>query len=132
MKQELQEKLFKKFPKIFQDRKKPMTETCMCWGIATGDGWYWLINNLCEMLQWDTDRNRYPQVVAMQVKEKFGTLRFYTNGHDSKQDGMIDVIEFLSGQVCEECGSMDGVTQTKGWVVTLCKKCMKEYKKKHA
>ena len=49
----------------------------MCWGFSCGDGWYLLIDRLCSSLQWDTDTNKYPQVVATQVKEKYGTLRFY-------------------------------------------------------
>ena len=50
MKTELQEKIFNKYPKIFGDRTKPMTETCMCWGLEVGDGWYNLIDVLCEAL----------------------------------------------------------------------------------
>lgn len=131
MKKELQDEIYKKYPKIFAQKDKPMTETCMCWGLACGDGWYWLIDNLCSLLQWDIDHNGHPQIEAVQVKEKYGTLRFYTDGHDEKQSGYIDFAEHISGIICEDCGSMDRVTQTKGWVVTLCNKCMKKYVKKH-
>jgi len=127
MKTELDKKLVTKYPKIFAQRNKPMTETAMCWGFECGDGWYWLIDNLCSLLQWDIDHNKHPQIEATQVKEKYGTLRFYTNGSDDKQDGMIDLAESLSSSICEKCGSVDGVTQTEGWIVTLCKKCMKNY-----
>ena len=40
MKAELQQQIFAKYPKMFGDRTKPMTETCMCWGLEVGDGWY--------------------------------------------------------------------------------------------
>jgi len=129
MKKELQEKLFKKYPKIFKQRKLPMTETCMCWGIDTGDGWYALIDMLCSLLQWDIDRNKHAQIEAVQVKEKFGTLRFYVNGSDAKQDGIIDFAELLSGSICEECGSNKDVKQTTGWIYTRCSDCMKKIKK---
>jgi hypothetical protein len=129
MKKKLQDQLFKKYPKIFRQRKLPMSQTCMCWGINTGDGWYKIIDLLCSLLQWDTDENEYPQVEASQVKEKFGGLRFYTNGENDKQHGLIYFAEQLSKITCEVCGSMDNVTQTRGWIVTLCPKCMIKYKK---
>src|SRR3990172_3646567 len=56
-----------------------MSETCMCWGIDTGPGWYYLIDQICGWLQWNSDNNKhlYPQIEFSQVKEKFGTLRLY-------------------------------------------------------
>lgn len=83
MKPKLQAQLFSKYPEIFRDRTRSMRETCMCWGICTGDGWYDLLDRLCGDLQWNTDKNSYPQVVADQVKEKFGTLRFYYHLEDT-------------------------------------------------
>lgn len=129
MKKELQDKLFTKYPKIFAQRKLPMTQTCMCWGIECGDGWYKIIDLLCELLQWDTDKNKHPQIEAVQVKEKHGSIRFYTNGEDDKQHGLICFAERLSEETCEECGSMENVTQTTGWICTLCPICLVKYKK---
>lgn len=127
MKKELQEKLFHKYPKIFRQRTLPMTETAMCWGIDTGEGWYFLIDTLCELLQWDIDKNGHPQIEASQVKEKFGTLRFYTNGSNERQEGYINFAEYLSGFICEECGSNKDVKQSKGvWIYTRCSDCMKK------
>jgi len=81
MRKELDEKLCAKYPKIFANRNGDKRKTLMCWGFSCGDGWYWLLDRLCSNLQWDTDKNnrdeKYPQIVAMQVKEKFGGLRFY-------------------------------------------------------
>lgn len=76
MKTELQKKLFDKYPIIFQDRNKPMTETCMCWGVDTGDGWYNLIDKLCSELMYISKKHDVI-IIADQVKEKYGTLRFY-------------------------------------------------------
>jgi len=140
MKKELQDKIFKKYPKIFKQKDLPMSQTCMCWGLECGDGWYKLIDILCSNLQWNTDRNKYPQVEAVQVKEKFGTLRFYYSilpseeeyreNHCGVHEGMISMVEYLSAFVCEFCGSTEEITQTKGWISTLCKKCKTEREKK--
>jgi len=130
MKKELQEKLFKKYPKIFADINKSPQETCMCWGIETGDGWYKLIDNLCSQLQAETDSGKNGQVIANQIKEKYGTLRFYASNASATQDLMIDNACQLSEQTCEKCGSTSEVSQSSGWIVTLCKDCMKEYRNK--
>jgi len=76
MKQEFQDKIFKKYPTIFQDKDKPKTETCMCWGLSCGDGWYGVIDRLCHNLI-KVEKEYDVKIVAEQVKEKYGTLRFY-------------------------------------------------------
>ncbi len=129
MKTKLDEQLVKKYPKIFADRYKDMKETCMCWGFECGDGWYWLIDNLCNSIQSYIDNNSHfmniEQVVATQVKEKFGGLRFYIDGGDKHIRGMISLAENLSYKICERCGCTDGVEQTKGgWITTLCQSCI--------
>jgi hypothetical protein len=63
--------------------------------------------------------NVIPQVTLDQVKEKFGTLRFYYTGGDDEISGMVRMAESMSGVTCEECGS-PGETKGNGWLVTLC------------
>jgi hypothetical protein len=181
MKTELQEKLFSKYPKIFGDRTKPMTETCMCWGLEVGDGWYDLIDVLCEALtytystsvqvdeedgkrlgikpyKWELENNYYfsvepPQIIATQVKEKYGTLRFYYREEYSEEvmsliqtgkypdlqriidrysdyiNGIVHFAETASGRTCEATGQFgelhaQGGTRN-GWVKTLNKEFAK-------
>ena len=124
MRKELQDKLCKKYPKIFEEVGKSPQESCMAWGLDCGDGWYWLIDNLCENLQFNTDKNDEPQVVASQVKEKFGGLRFYVNGASDRQYSYISFAESLSFKICEQCGSFEGVTtEGPGWIKSLCQEC---------
>ena len=122
MKRELQLQLFEKYPLIFKDRVKPMTETSMCWGIETGDGWFTLLDVLCGYLQWETDNNDAPQVVASQVKEKYGELRFYVGATSKRQDAMIDFAESLSARTCEVCGApaADAKAGASNWITTRC------------
>lgn len=60
-----------------------------------------------------------PQVVAVQVKEKFGTLRFYYEGGDEYVSGIVAMAESMSGRICEECGA-EGKQRGGGWIQTLC------------
>jgi hypothetical protein len=57
--------------------------------------------------------------VAAQVKEKFGGLRFYTDGQTPEQSAMISFAEALSERTCEECGA-PGMLYPIGWVRALC------------
>ena len=137
MKIELQNKLFEKYPKIFAQKDLDKSQTCMCWGVECGDGWYWLIDNLCEHLQFHIDRNGKPQIEAVQVKEKFGGLCFCVQRANQEEQprleflrGAICFTEKLSRSICESCGSTENVTtpQSKsGCIATRCQKCLKAF-----
>jgi hypothetical protein len=57
--------------------------------------------------------------VAVQVKEKFGGLRFYVQAATDKHYNYISFAESMSYRTCEECGN-PGKTYTDGWHMTLC------------
>jgi hypothetical protein len=131
MREELDSLLCQKYPKMFVNRNKSMQETCMYWGFECSDGWFDLIDKLCESIQSYIDNNSHapdriiPQVTVDQVKEKFGTLRFYTTGGDRLIDGMIWFAESMSGRICETCGA-PGKTRGRGYIYTACNEHAKE------
>ena len=135
MKSELQNKLFEKYPKIFKQKDLAMNQTCMCWGVDTGDGWYNILDILCSHIQNHLEHNLKKEqkleivnVEATQVKEKFGGLRFYYNGGDEFIEGLVWMAEGLSNRTCEECGAP--ATQNDiGWIHTLCQPCRDNYDK---
>lgn len=61
-----------------------------------------------------------PQVVVDQVKEKFGTLRFYYHGGDETVDGMVRMAENMSSVTCEMCGNK-GKIYSGSWLLCRCK-----------
>lgn len=61
-----------------------------------------------------------PQVIATQIKEKFGGLRFYYYGGDDYIRGVVTMAEEMSYRTCEECGA-PGTSTESGWIRTLCK-----------
>jgi hypothetical protein len=138
MKDELDRKLCERYPKIFADRHGDMKTTAMCWGFECGDGWFNIIDKLCWNIQDYIDcsneqrerllnHNPYnvsvheeiPQVVATQVKEKFGTLRFYYSGGNDYITGMFRMAESMSSVICEVCGS-SGKSRGHSWYYTAC------------
>ena len=76
MKKELEEQLVEKYPIMFQDYGGDMRVTCMSWGLECGDGWYDIINTLCQDVEMIIGKKDI-KVIADQVKQKFGGLRFY-------------------------------------------------------
>jgi hypothetical protein len=60
-----------------------------------------------------------PQVIAVQVKEKFGTLRFYVDGGNEATYAMISMAESMSARTCEKCGA-PGKLRGKTWLYTAC------------
>ncbi len=130
MREELDRQLVEKYPKIFANRYADMKTTAMCWGFEHGDGWYQIIDRLCNNIQhhidWQEKMGKsVPQVVATQVKEKFGTLRFYYAGGDDYIFGLVSMAESWSAVACEECGSL-GTQNSQGWIKTLCETHRKE------
>ena len=126
MNKELTQQLFDKYPKIFIQKDLPPSESLMCFGFECMDGWYWLVDHLCNSIQSHIDNNlhnKIPQVEAVQVKQKFGSLRFYYNGGNDYIRGLIDFAEYLSYNICEKCGSTKNVKRTKGWISALCEDC---------
>lgn len=90
-------------------------------GFECGDGWMDLIYRLSQAISTHIGSAGL-DVVATQVKEKFGTLRFYVDGGDEEVFRLIDSAEQESATICESCGA-PGTLTMKGWCSTLCESC---------
>lgn len=66
----------------------------------------------------------------IQIKEKFGGLRFYINGAppNSKIYDIINKYEDLSFEICEFCGAPGKTEDYQGWLFTWCKNCKNKIK----
>ena len=89
---ELEERLFNRWPEIFGGRTLPITQSLMAFGCECGDGWFSLIDALCETLtEHAIALDRQPPQ-ATQIKEKYGTLRAYFSGGDSYDEDRKSVV----------------------------------------
>lgn len=124
MDKELQENLFNRFDNMFKERHLDMTQTCMCWGISCGNGWFKLLWELCENIEKVSSK----QFRVTQVKEKFGELRFYTRPIREEQSPnkneairkYISQAEEQSAKTCEVCGEPGSLRKCRGWYFTAC------------
>lgn len=178
MRNELNQMLVLKYPKIFANYNLGGNPTSVYSGLQVSDGWYNIIDMLCANIQQHINITRTqrasdlafnralerstkqnykplinffangntptsfdiksaakifeeiepqcrivstacPQVVAMQVKEKFGLLRFNYQGGDSYIRGLVSFAESMSSCTCEYCGSPGSIVGTN-WLKTLC------------
>lgn len=86
-----------------------------------GPGWHPLVKVL-------RDYCNQVGVQILQVKEKFGGLRFYVAGHNHPElDLMIRGAEDQSTVTCEDCGQwgakIAAVPPSNYWLKCLCKAC---------
>jgi hypothetical protein len=113
--------LIETYPVLYQGHLLTIQQSCMPWGIETGDGWLKLIDKLSSDIT-ALDKRDGTTTIAVQVKEKFGGLRFYIEGGSDAVFALIDKAEALSERTCETCGE-PGKLRGKGWVSTLCDAC---------
>lgn len=138
--------LIAKYPKIFKDHMDRMR-----FGIECNNGWFDILDRCCERIQKICDSTPFLQVMASQIKEKFGTLRFYVhynhtgmfpngeneidalrsdplekNGHhasfNNAQAAILDA-ESESASICEACGAAGCLCKYGAWYHTFCPEC---------
>jgi len=111
-----------KFPKMFSEPYG---------GFCCGEGWWPILKSLCGQIQHHIDwkarqGHDVPQVVVAQIKEKFGSLRFYYDGGDEYIDGLVSMAESWADHTCETCGEL-ARKKTTGYIKTVCDKHYEEF-----
>jgi hypothetical protein len=106
MSPEKERAIFKRWPEWFPTagdvRRSRMGERFCFW---CGDGWYDIIFQLCERLEpLVANLDDAAQFQVVQVKEKFGGLRFYVEGSSDEIEAVIESACELSRRTCEVCG----------------------------
>lgn len=100
--------------------------------VECGPGWNEIIKNLSEEINKILNGNvKYFSVV--QIKQKFGGLRFYYDAdYDKIEDDILEKIkevvekaEEKSFQTCEKCGNEGKLKSDGYWLFTICDKCEK-------
>ncbi len=92
------------------------------------EGWRALLeelsNKLYEVIPKDLESDLYP--IVCQVKEKYGSLRFYVNWGSNAMFDLIHDAEDKSTTICETCGATGSLDKRYFWVKTLCEQHTKE------
>lgn len=109
MNRDKEKELLAKYPLIFSHVR------CL----ECGPGWFPIIDELCHKIQMLVNSGMMSQIVATQVKEKFGGLRFYCMAHNPVVDDLILDAEEKCSKICEVCGE-PGTLETDGWLRVTC------------
>jgi len=122
MDEKLEKKLVEKYPDALSEYGGDIMHTCMGWGLACGNGWYKILEELCEKI------GNIPGFKFAQVKEKFGMLTIYYDGPNTEEDrkivrAAINDAENESVVTCEICGEKGERRSHGGWLSTECKTC---------
>ena len=172
MKHELEKQLATEFPFMYSRRsytrrnflrehfvREAVTNPYEAWGCECSGGWYELLRSLCaEIMEVYRKHDQQIDIIVDQVKEKWGTLRFYY--HFDGHPQALHAFDFIGGgsirfgqsatelqreiaavvrkweeksaEVCEYCGAPGSLRKDRR-VSTLCDNCWekrKEYETK--
>lgn len=105
--------LITKYPELFK---------YLQFGIECGNGWYKLLDKLCDEITKACKRDKI-EINVIQVKEKYGSLRFYVDSSPEEIDKLIDKAEFESEKTCEICGEPGEIDYELAWLRCRCEKC---------
>jgi hypothetical protein len=89
-----------------------------------GEGWRNLLERACARIRAAAQADG-GSFKATQIKEKYGTLRFYWEGAlspeaDAEVEEIIDLAEARSACTCEVCGEEGRLYQSGCWMMTRC------------
>ena len=122
MRKELEQRLVERWPTWF-NTGGDIRDTAMTRGFEHDDGWFDLLWRLCEDLEplvAEFEQETGSQFEVLQVKEKFGSLRFYVN---CRKEGAIRLRIGAAAQesfhTCEVCGQ-PGKLREERLIKTLC------------
>lgn len=122
MRKELEVKLARRWPGWFDLDASPMS-SAMARGFECGDGWFDILWRLCvdlEPLVVELEKATGEPFEVVQVKEKFGGLRFYINHHTDAINQRIREAQGESFRTCEICGQPGVHRETARWIRTVC------------
>jgi hypothetical protein len=83
-------------------------------------GWESLVTEALTKLA--GNRNGEKDLQILQIKDKFGGLRIYTNFTNERIIGIISAAELLASRTCIECGAIEEYVDMENYA-TLCVKC---------
>ncbi len=122
-----EKQLIEIYPDLFSgiDKRYPI----IAFGFECGNGWFELLRELITSLKYlDIQTRDYGDgegiaIKVEQIKEKYGTLRFYTNFTTDEIDVLVLKAENLSEVTCEGCGSPGILRNINNWLRVSCDRC---------
>lgn len=125
------QRIIRKYPNVFGCGTSPDDSNKLVrpvyWEFSYG--WDDLIETLADLISKELERQKNPKndlpFSVLQMKEKFGGLRFYVFSGNDRISGFIDMAEAQSYKTCEVCGNKGTMCRMidARWYRTLCPCC---------
>lgn len=113
-------RLIEQFPSLYGGSNLSAGEQSMAFGFSCGDGWFELIYALSQQIHTYNLEHPEAAVIAVQVKQKMGTLRFYVDIFVPEVEDLIEQAVTQSAITCELTGRPGVRCQRRGYLQTLC------------
>jgi hypothetical protein len=125
MEEELEKdyEIIKKYPELFGELPLDQTKTAIVWGFEVPEFWRPPVLEALEKISEIVKREELDDFRIVQIKEKFASLRIYTNYSTDEIDAAIDEAESTCAHTCMKCGSPDGKFRQSGWLTIECDEC---------
>jgi len=86
--------------------------------MCVGQGWHGLVDEAFDLAEKENFQ-------VTQIKEKYGSLRIYTDFLSEEQDKALTKLENRSFTMCQGCGVAAEAKTVRGWITVLCDSCRK-------
>jgi hypothetical protein len=122
---ELERALVNEYPRLFVDYGAAPKHSPVAFAFDCGDGWFDLLDILCAqpvVLDLAEDGREVQPLRTMQIKQKYGTLRFYVGPATDEPFALIAFAEALSARGYETFGNKGHIRGTT-WLQSLFDPC---------
>ena len=121
--------LINKYP--FLQLSEYETDNFVTWLDYMPDGWRIAFGlEMCEAIKKVIEGKKIKDYHILEIKEKYGALRWYDNKGDKDIDIIIAHYEKYSEETCIVCGE-PAEYLSKGWISPYCEKCKEERSEKY-
>lgn len=93
-------------------------------GFECGDGWFELLKECITKIKEICERDKFKTKIV-QVKEKYGCLRFYLDNYTNDIGTVVEDAEEKSKTICEYCGKEGKPVNRHRWYSAECAHCDK-------
>ena len=117
-------RIMQTWPQVYGSVYPPSTTSFLSEGFQCGPGWYPLIERLSADIAAILDEMPLEAFRVLQVKQKFGGLRFRVTGSNERILNRIAQAQVEAAHTCEGCGRTSRIRSIDMWLTTGCESCV--------
>ena len=124
-------RIMQTWPQVYGSVYPPSTTSFLSEGFQCGPGWYPLIERLSADIAAILDEMPLAAFRVLQVKQKFGGLRFRVTGSNERILNRIAKAQVEAAHTCEGCGGPARIRSVDMWLTTSCDPCIEQAGSRH-